>query len=46
MRFEREKLDKISRDGVKTGLFQIRINTRRLGDRWQQVLEEVVGSIL
>ncbi len=45
MRFEREKLDRLSRDGVRTGVFQIRLNARHLGEGWQRVLEEVVRNI-
>ncbi|HCP60006.1 MAG TPA: hypothetical protein DIT43_00255 [Dehalococcoidia bacterium] len=35
----------ISRDGIKVGLTQIRLNLKRLGSEWQEVLEEVVGRI-
>jgi transcription-repair coupling factor (superfamily II helicase) len=35
----------ISRDGMKVGLTQIRLNLKRLGSEWQKVLEEVVGRI-
>jgi transcription-repair coupling factor (superfamily II helicase) len=36
----------ISRDGIKVGLTQIRLNLKRLGSEWQKVLEEVVGRII
>ncbi len=45
MRFEREKLDRLSRDGLKTGAFEIRLNPRRLKEDWQKVLEEVVREL-
>ncbi|MFC1920638.1 transcription-repair coupling factor [Chloroflexota bacterium] len=45
MRFEREKLDRLSREGLKTGTFEIRLNPGRLKDDWQQVLEEVIAGI-
>ncbi len=32
-------------DGVKMGFSQIRLNPKRLGEEWQQVLEEVLGNI-
>ena len=35
----------ISRDGIKVGLTQIRLNLKRLGSEWQEVLEKVVGRI-
>ncbi|MFC2014700.1 transcription-repair coupling factor [Chloroflexota bacterium] len=45
MRFEKEKLASLRRDGVQTGLFQIRLNPKRLGRVWQRILEEVVIKI-
>jgi transcription-repair coupling factor (superfamily II helicase) len=45
MRLEREKLDRISREGVKTGAFEIHLNPARLKADWRQVLEEVIYSI-
>jgi transcription-repair coupling factor (superfamily II helicase) len=45
MRFEREKLDRMYLEGVSTGRFQVRIDTRRLGGKWRQVLEDVVKNI-
>jgi len=33
------------RDGIKVDTTQLRLNLKRLGDEWQQVLEEVVRRI-
>jgi len=44
MRFERQRLESLSRDGVIIGTFQIRINPGRL-DNWQDMLEGVVKKI-
>jgi len=41
MRFDKHKLEPLSRDGIKTGLNQIRIHYKRLAD-WRRVLEEVL----
>jgi transcription-repair coupling factor (superfamily II helicase) len=45
MRFERERLDRISREGIRTGAFEIRLNPARLKEDWQKVLEEVIKDI-
>jgi transcription-repair coupling factor (superfamily II helicase) len=45
MRFERERLESLSRDGLKIGAYEIRLNPRRLKQDWQKVLEEVVTNI-
>ncbi len=45
MRFERERLESLSRDGLKIGAFEIRLNPKRLKEPWQKVLEEVVINI-
>ncbi len=34
----------LDRDGVKVGTIQLTLNPKRLGKRWRQVLEEVVGT--
>jgi len=45
MRFDRQKLEPFSKDGIKVGFNHLRLHPRRLGSQWQQVLEEVVGNI-
>jgi transcription-repair coupling factor (superfamily II helicase) len=45
MHFDREQLEPLSGDGVKVGLTQLRLNPKRLGDKWQEVLEEVLGRV-
>jgi len=45
LQFNRQKLEPILRDGIKLGLTQIRLNTRRLGNEWQQVLDNVLKRI-
>ena len=45
MRFDKQKLESLVRDGVAVGLTQIRLNPKRLGGEWQQALEEVVKTI-
>jgi transcription-repair coupling factor (superfamily II helicase) len=42
MRFDREKLEPVLRDGIKLGTAQLRLQPRRLGKEWQAVLEEIV----
>ncbi len=42
MQFDRKKLEPFAKDGVKIGFNQLRLNPKRLGDKWQQTLEEVV----
>ncbi|MFC2051259.1 transcription-repair coupling factor [Chloroflexota bacterium] len=45
MRFDREKLGALSRDVIKPGPTQLRLNPRRLGRDWQRVLEEVLEKL-
>jgi len=45
MRFEREKIDRLIREGIKANVFEIRLNPARLKQDWQQVLEEVIVGI-
>jgi transcription-repair coupling factor (superfamily II helicase) len=45
MPFDRQKLESLARDGVKLGLTQIYLSPKRLGQAWQQVLEEVLGRV-
>ena len=43
--FNRQQLEPILKDGVKVGITQLRLNPKRLGGKWQGVLEEVLGKI-
>ena len=45
MRFDKHKLEPFLKDGIKVGFNQLRLNPKRLGSQWQEVLEEVVGNI-
>jgi transcription-repair coupling factor (superfamily II helicase) len=45
MRFDRQKLEPILRDGIKLSLTQLRLNYKRLGKEWQQVLGEVLKEV-
>ena len=45
MRFDRQKLEPVLRDGTKLGLTQIRLDLKRLGKEWQKVLEEVLNKV-
>ncbi len=42
LQFDKQKLEPLSKDGIKVGLTQLRLNLKRLGGEWQQVLEKVV----
>ncbi len=45
MPFDRQQLEPILKDGIKVGITQLRLNPKRLGKEWQQVLEEVLKKI-
>ncbi len=45
MRFDRQKLQPVLRDGIKVGNTQLRLNRRRLGKEWQGVMEEVLNKM-
>ncbi len=45
MQFNKQKLEPLLKDGIKVGITQLRLNPKRLGGDWQQVLEEVVKRI-
>jgi transcription-repair coupling factor (superfamily II helicase) len=45
MQFDRKKLESMARVGIQIGFNQLRLNPRRLGDKWQAVLEEVVRRV-
>jgi len=46
MQLDREKFADILTDGIKVGIRQIALNPKRLGSKWTEVLEEVVGRIV
>ena len=46
MRFDKEKLEPFLREGIKVGTAQLRLNPRRLGKEWPEVLEEVLTGII
>ncbi len=52
MQFDKQKLEFFVKglephlkDGIKIGLAQLRLNPKRLGSHWQEVLEEVVKRV-
>ena len=45
MRFDKQKLEPLLRDGIKAGTIQIKLYPKRLGKNWQKVLEEVVRVV-
>ncbi len=45
LQFNKQKLEPILKDGIKVGITQLRLNPKRLGVGWQQVLEEVLKRI-
>ncbi len=45
MRFDKQKLQPVLRDGTKVGVTQLRLNPKRLGKQWQRVLEEVLERV-
>ncbi len=44
LQFNKQQLEPF-RDGIKVGITQLRLNPKRLGSEWQQVLEEVLQKI-
>jgi len=42
---DKQKLEPLLRDGIKVGLSQLRLNPKRLGEEWPEVLEEVLKTI-
>ena len=45
MRFDRQKLGHLAGDGVKIDNLRVKLNPKRLGEKWREVLEEVVGRV-
>jgi transcription-repair coupling factor (superfamily II helicase) len=46
MQFSKQQLEPFSKDGIKVGSTQLRLNPKRLGGEWQGVLEEVLGRVI
>jgi transcription-repair coupling factor (superfamily II helicase) len=46
MHFDKQKVDPVLKDGIKYHPFHLRFNIRRLDKNWQQILEEVLKSII
>jgi len=45
MRFDRQKLEPVLREGIKVGLTQLRLNPKRLGVGWREVLEDIISKL-
>ncbi|MDI6814692.1 MAG: transcription-repair coupling factor [Dehalococcoidales bacterium] len=45
MKFNKQKLEPLIKDGIKVGTTQLRLNPRRLGSEWQKVLEDILKKI-
>jgi len=45
LQFDKQKLEPILRDGIKLGYSQLRLNPKRLGMEWQQVLWSILEEI-
>jgi len=43
--FDKQKLEPILKDGIKVGSSQLRLNPKRLGSEWQQVVAEVLTMV-
>ena len=46
IRFDKQKLTPILKDGIKLSATQLRLNPRRLGTQWQDILEEVLRRVV
>ena len=42
MRFDKDKLESLLKDGIKLGVTQIRLDYKKLGNKWREVLGEVL----
>jgi transcription-repair coupling factor (superfamily II helicase) len=45
LRFDKQKLEPVMRDGITPGVTQLRLHPKRLGKGWQKVLEEVLKMV-
>jgi transcription-repair coupling factor (superfamily II helicase) len=42
MRFDKDKLESLLKDGIKLGITQVSLDCKKLGSKWREVLEEVL----
>ncbi len=45
LQFNKHRLEPLLKDGIRVGFTQLRLNPKRLGGEWQEVLEEVLRRI-
>jgi len=45
MHFDKQQLEPLVKEGIRIGLTQVSLNPKRLGNKWQRVLEEVLGRV-
>jgi transcription-repair coupling factor (superfamily II helicase) len=45
LHFDKQKFEPVSKDGIKIGLTQLRLNYKRLGGEWPKALEEVLETV-
>jgi transcription-repair coupling factor (superfamily II helicase) len=45
MQFDRQKIEPFLRDGIKFGVKQLRIDFKRLGKEWLEVLEDILKRV-
>ena len=45
MRFDKARLETLARPGIIPGLTQVRLDYKKLGKKWREVLEEVLGVV-
>jgi hypothetical protein len=44
MQFDKQQLEPL-RDRINVGLTQLRLNPKRLGGEWQEIMEDILISI-
>ena len=44
MQFDKQKFEPVSRDGIKAGITQLRLDLKCLGKGWQKVLDEILQN--
>jgi transcription-repair coupling factor (superfamily II helicase) len=44
MQFDKQKFEPVSRDGIKAGITQLRLDLKCLGKGWQRVLDEILQN--
>ncbi len=45
LQFDKQKLQLALRDGIRVGRSQLRLDLKRLGKKWQKVLEEIMQKV-